>query len=105
MDIEVIVGAATEPEEGVEAADLVPDFGKIFAPAIKGARKATAAATLHAIATKEEEVADFAVLNALVELLHVAAMARHEADADFEVLLHGFFGQSKHAAGTWAIAC
>jgi hypothetical protein len=88
----------------VEAADLVHDFGKLFAAAIKGARKATATAALHAIATKEEEVADFAVLNALVELLHVAAMARHETDADFEVLLHGFFGQGEHAAGTWAVA-
>src|SRR5688572_30795911 len=31
-------------------------------------------------------------------------MARHEANADFEVLLHGLFGEGKHAAGAWAVA-
>jgi len=88
----------------MEAADLVHDFGKIFTSTIKGARKASAAATLHAVAAEEEEVADFAILDALVELLHVAAMARHEANADFEVLFHGLFGEGEQATGAWAVA-
>jgi len=88
----------------VEAADLVHDFGKVFTSTIQGARKASAAPVLHAIAAQEEEVADFAVLDALVELLHVVAVARHEANADFEVLLHGLFGEGEHAAGAWAVA-
>jgi len=98
------IAAAAEPKEGVEAADLVHDLGKIFTSTIHAARKASAAAILHAVAAQEEEVADFAVLDALVELLHVAAMARHEAHADFEVLFHGLFGEGEHAAGAWAVA-
>ena len=85
-------------------ADLIHEFGQSFTPAIKGARKASATAALHAITAKEEEVADFAVLDALVKLLQVAAMAGHEAHADFEILFHGLLGEGEHAAGTWAVA-
>src|ERR1051325_9541065 len=88
----------------MQAADLVHDFGKVFTSTIQGARKASAAAVLHAVAAQEEEVADFSVLDALVKLLHVPAMARHKANADFEVLLHGLFGEGKHAAGAWTVA-
>ena len=50
------------------------------------------------VAAERDEIADFAVVDALDRFLVRALMAALQADADFEVLLLRFFGGGKNAA-------
>src|SRR6185503_19084073 len=54
--------------------------------------------TMAAIATHEHHITDFSVLNPLVKFLKMAGVARHEADADFEILLGSLLREIKHPA-------
>jgi len=51
---------------------------------------------VHAISAHEEDIANLAVLHALVEFLQVPRVTRHQAHTDLEILRGGFLGQLEH---------
>src|SRR5688572_30473180 len=92
---EVAEATAAGPEEAVETADLPHELAA-FAVEFRGERGPNRA--VHAVAAHHVYFADFTILNTLVQFLHRAAMATHEAHADFEILFRSFLAEGKHAA-------
>src|SRR6266404_3808319 len=58
---------------------------------------------MHPIAAQQNEIPNFAVLNALMQFLHRPAVSRHQPHSDFKVLGRRRLGQLEHSAGAWAI--
>ncbi len=100
VDVEIAEVAAASPEEAVEALDLVHHFADArgFHERVEEAHRA-----VDAVAALEDDVAQFAVMEAFGQFLHAAVVARHEAHAYFEVFLFGGGGQFQQAPGGRAI--
>ena len=86
VDVEVAEAAAAGPEEAVEALDLPEQFAGLAGP-LGGEGRAER--PVHAVAAHQDDVADLAVLNALVQFLQRPAVAGHQAHADLQVLARG----------------
>ena len=92
MDEEVAEDAAARPEEGVELAKLVLDL--VHAGRLDAVE--TDDRAVHPIAAHRDDVADLAVLNAFGQFLERAAVTRHQADADLQVLGRRVLGDLDH---------
>ena len=95
VNVEIAVTTTAQPDEAVEALDLIHQIGE---RAGVGFGEGGGERAGHAVTAHEDDVADLAVADALVELLHRAAVARHQADADFEVFRGGLRGEIDHPA-------
>src|SRR5207302_211473 len=94
------VAAAARPNKAVEMANLPEQLARLAGPA-RG--KGRADRTVHAIAAQQNEIANFTILNSLVQLLHRPAVPGHQADPHFQILRSSFFRQLKHFPRAWAI--
>ena len=74
MNIEITESAAAGPEKAVETGNLPQQFFRFTGPWLGECRPDNA---LHPVAAHEVDVADLAVLDALVKLLHRMAVAGH----------------------------
>ena len=100
MNVEVVEESAAGPEETVEALDLP---GQFVAVLWLGGGEAGADGAVHAIGSHRDDVADRAVADSLVQFLASVAVADHEADADFQILLVGLLRQVEHLLGLDAV--
>src|SRR5436190_11426718 len=100
MDVEVIEASSAGPKETVEIPNLPKQLVWLARPL--GCER-RARRPMHPVTAHENNIAEFAILNALVQFLQPPLMARHQSDADFEVLRLCVFGQFQHFAARRAI--
>ena len=100
VDVKVAETPAAGPEEAVEALNLPKQFTRFAGPFLRERR---AHRSMHPIAAQHNEVADFAVLDALKKFLQRPAVTRHQADGHLEVFLLRFLSELEHPARGRAI--
>ena len=94
VDVKVAVATAAGPQEAMEAFDLPHHFGRVSRPFGRECRSNRA---VHAVTAHKDHIADFPVLDALVEFLQRAAVPGHQADAHLQILLGSLFRKAEHA--------
>ena len=96
VDVKVAVAPAAGPEEAVEVLNLPEQFTRFARPFFRERRSDR---SVHSIAAQQYEVADFAVLDALMQFLERPAVAGHQSHAYFQVLRCRLLGEREHPAG------
>src|SRR5947208_2244378 len=97
MNVEVVETAATGPKKTVEAPNLPKQFSRMARPLVRKRRRDR---LMHAVTVQQNDIANLAILDAVLEFLHRATVARHQANADFEIPGRRFLGKVEHATGT-----
>src|ERR1017187_1703767 len=100
VDIKIVETPAAGPDETMKALDLPEQFAGAARP-LRRIRRA--ARSVHPVAAQQNEVADFAIVDALRQFLHPPIVARHQAHADLEVLGARFCRKLQHSARGWGI--
>ena len=100
MNVEIAEASAARPDEAVETGDLPEQFARLTGPAFRESRRDR---PMHPVAAHEHDVADFAVLHALVQFLEMPRVAGHEADANLQILRLRLIGEFKHPAAGGAV--
>ena len=100
MDVKITEQPARGPQETVETLNLIQHF--IFIRRLAH-RKGRGHRTVHAIAPHEVDLANFTVLNALVQFLAATAMPDHQPHTTLQVFLVRLFGQLQHPPGGRAV--
>ena len=90
VDVEVAEAAAACPEEAVESPNLVFQVGDIGRLGGRGERADGAG---HAVATHQDDLTDLSIGDPLLQFLERLGMARHQSDANLQVLGCRFLGQ------------
>ena len=93
VDVEVAEAAAARPQEAVKAGDLPEQLAGRAGPFL---RERAGERTRHAVAPQQVQVADLAVLNALLQFLQGPAVTGHQPHADLQVLGRRLLGQREH---------
>src|SRR2546423_9993610 len=94
VDIKVIETSAARPEKTVETANLPEQFALRVTDPFGG--KGGTDRSVHAVAAHQNDIANLAVLNALMKLLERPAVAGHQADTAFLILRAGLFPELEH---------
>ncbi len=81
----------------MKAFDLEGHLGQIGRFA---ARLARTEGAVHAVAAHQDDVADFAAVNSVGQLLHRPAVTRHESHPDFQPLGLGGLAELEHLLGS-----
>ena len=100
MNVEVVETAATSPKKTVEAPNLPKQFSRMARPLVRKRRRDR---LMHAVTAQQNDIANLAILDPVLEFLHRATVTRHQANADFEIPGRRFLGKVEHATGTRAI--
>ena len=80
--------------------NLPQQFARIAGPFLRERRPDRPG---HAVGPHRDDVADFAVLDALVQFLQCPAVTGHQAHAHLEVLGHRLLAELEHPAGSRAV--
>ncbi len=100
MDQEVAETASARPQEGVEVADLVHQLALVFRFLEGGSRARRAG---HTISAHQDDVADLASLDTVMQFLACHAVTAHQTDANLHVLFDRLLRQLEHLATARAI--
>ena len=74
VNVEVAVAAAAGPYKTVKSLDLPQQLARLAGPFGGKGRSQQA---LHAVAAHQDNIANFSILNPLMELLQIACVTRH----------------------------
>ena len=100
VDVKVAETPAARPQEAVEALNLPEQFRRFARPFFRERRSHR---SMHPVAAQQNEIADFAVLDALIQFLERAAVPGHQSHPCFQVLRRRLVGELEHPAGSRTI--
>src|SRR6266853_6388015 len=100
VNVKVAEAPAARPEEAVEALNLPEQFSRFARPFF---RKRRSHRSMHPVASQQNEIADFAVLDALMQFLECPTVTGHQSHSYFQVLRRRLLGKLEHPAGSRTI--
>ena len=100
VDVKVAKTPAAGPNKTVEVLNLPEQFTWFAGPFF---RKRRSHRPMHPVAAQQNEIADFAILDALMQFLERPAVARHQSHAHFQVFRRRLLGELEHPAGSRAV--